>query len=151
MSDPRTMNRMDNEVKVTHARLERWGMWAKTSGVRAWPQVTLLGRIIEQGPVGAAIPTSAAITAIPKDIQEVDAAVSHLCEIDKLVIRTYYLEWAPMEVMARHRRMSVAKFRNCLTRARWRVTGYLRALVDLEENLKTASNRDTRRIPEFAA
>lgn len=130
--DGRVMNHMAPELKLVHARLERWGKWAKTAGVRAWPQVTLLGRIIEQGPVGAAIPTSAVRTALPEDIAEVDAAVARLGAIDKAVIRTYYMEWAPVEVMARHRRMKVSTFHATLRRARWRVGDFLTVLAAIK-------------------
>lgn len=129
--DGRVMNHMAPDLRLTHARLERWGRWAKSAGVRAWPQVTLLGRIIEHGPVGACIPTSAAQSAIPKDIAEVDAAVARLCQIDKAVIRTYYMEWAPIEVMAKHRRMKVSTFHATLRRARWRVNDYLAIIAEL--------------------
>jgi DNA-directed RNA polymerase specialized sigma24 family protein len=122
----RTMNRMTPEMKVVHARLERWGKWAKSSGLRAWPSSTILARLIEQGP-NAAASSSGAVSA-PQDVLEVDAAVAHLGEVDTRVIRTYYLEWASIEVMARKRSMSVNQFEAVLRRARWRIEGYLRCL-----------------------
>src|SRR5579871_6320703 len=138
--DGRGMNHLARELKVTHARLERWGRWAKTAGVRAWPQITLLGRIIEQGPAGACIPSSAVKTAIPDDISEVDAAFARLCEIDRRVIRTYYLDWAPIEVMAKHRRMTVSNFKGVLKRARWRVRDYLESIGGPVDMLQETSN-----------
>ena len=149
--DGRVMNHMAPELKTTHARLERWGCWARTAGVRAWPQVTLLGRIIALGPEGACIPSSAVRTAIPDDISEVDAAVARLREIDKAVIRTYYLDWAPVEVMARHRRMSTARFHVSLRRARWRVHDYLLVLQELRPDLMLKTDRSIRLTTEFAA
>lgn len=119
------MNHMSAEIKLVHARLERWGSWARASGLREWPASTILAKLIEQGPNGAA--ATSGEQGVPEDIMEVDAAVARLGQIDGNIIRTYYLEWAPIEVMAKNRRVSVSQFNVILKRARWRIEGFLAA------------------------
>lgn len=126
-SDLRTMNAMDPETKAVHLRLEAWGAWARDSGIRAWPQTTVLGRVIEEGPHGA-LSTGRPPTDMSDEVAHVDAAVAHLGEVDRRVIRKYYLEWAPPEAMAATLRMRLASFRAVLKRARWRIGGFLAAI-----------------------
>lgn len=120
------MNRMDGETKIVHERLEAWGRWARDSEVRAWPKTTLLGRVIEQGPMGASQQGKPPIN-IPDQVAVVDAAVCRLGAIDRGVIQTYYLRWEPIEVMARRHKMRVRQFQNVLRRARWRILGFIEA------------------------
>ena len=122
--DARRMNRMDAQTKIVHARLERWGKWARDTGLRAWPEVTLLGRIIEEGAHGAQS-TGRAPISMPDDIAIVDAAVCNLVDLDRRVVRKYYLEWAPPECMARQLRISVDVFQHTLKRGRWRVASFI--------------------------
>jgi hypothetical protein len=119
-------NRMDPETKVVHGRLEEWGKWAKDTEIRAWPAVTYLGRWAEQGIDGAAQQGKPPI-AMPDSVAVVDAAVCRLGDIDKAIIKTYYLKWEPIEVMARRHRMRVRQFQNVLRRARWRILGFIEA------------------------
>lgn len=118
--DRRAMNHMTPEMKITHARLEEWGAWAKDHGLRPWPKTTPMGRMIEEGPHGAGQTTRPPI-AMPTRIEEVDSAVAKLGEIDKKVIKQYYEHWQPEEVMAKECRMPLGKFKSALKRARWRV------------------------------
>lgn len=122
--DGRVMNHMSPETKLVHARLERWGRWAKTAGVRAWPPVTLLGRVMDCGPDGA-LARGSGRTEVPDDVAEVDTAVAKLGEVDRRVIRVYYLEWLPPESMAKNLRMKLSQFNAVLSRARFRVSVYL--------------------------
>lgn len=123
----RVINHMDPETKLVHCRLEEWGQWARDIGIRAWPQATLLARIMEEGPHGA-FSSGRPPIHMAESVAHVDAAVCRLGEVDKRVIRKYYIEWAPTDAMARSLRMRVRMFQNVLKRARWRVSGYLSAL-----------------------
>jgi hypothetical protein len=126
--DARRINHMDPETKAVHARLESWGRWAKEKGVSGWPERTLLGRLIDgEELVGAA--QSKPPIAMPDDVAVTDRAVAHLGVIDRRVIETYYLQWEPVEVMARRNSMRVRQFQNVLRRARWRISGFLGAIV----------------------
>jgi hypothetical protein len=127
MSDPRRINHMDSETKLIHARLEHWAKWARggLEGV-CWPRETLLSRMIEQGPNGAS-QTGRPPISMPEDVAVMDAAVAKLGDVDKQVIRAYYLNWATSDVIwqqcpAIH---SLSNFRAVLKRARWRLIGYV--------------------------
>ena len=124
-------NRMDTETRIVHERLEQWGRWAKDSEAKAWPEVTLLGRVMEQGPSGASQQGKPPVR-IPDAIAVVDAAVCRLTGVDRSVIQTYYLRWEPIEVMARRHHMRVRQFQNVLRRARWRILGYIDAAESVE-------------------
>lgn len=121
--DPRAMNRMDPETKIAHARLEEWGRWAKDAEARAWPSVTLLARVMEQG-TSAAGQSGKPPIAMPDHVAAVDAAVCRLGDVDRKAIRLYYLRWEPAEVLARRmeRGMRARQFLNVVSRARWRIS-----------------------------
>lgn len=137
MGDVRT-NRMDPDTKLVHVRLEEWGRWAKDSEIRAWPAITLLGRVIEQGGVAAGQSGKPPVS-MPEGVAIVDAAVSRLGAIDRGVIQTYYLRWEPIESMAKRHHMRIRQFQNVLRRARWRILGYLDA-GDRTEAHRSAQN-----------
>lgn len=124
-------NRMDTDTRIVHERLEQWGRWAKESEAKAWPESTLLGRVIEQGANGASQQGRPPIM-IPEAVAAVDAAVCRLAGVDRAVIQTYYLRWEPVEVMARRHQMRVRQFQHVLRRARWRILGFLDAKEILE-------------------
>lgn len=124
--DKRVMNHMDPETRAVHLRLEAWGAWARDSEIRAWPAVTLLGRLIDQQPTGAA--QQGKPIAMPDEIAAVDAAVCTLGDIDKQAIRLYYIKWAPVESHARKLGMRPRQFQNVLRRARWRLAARLNLL-----------------------
>jgi hypothetical protein len=119
-------NRMDTDTRMVHERLEQWGRWAKDSEARAWPESTMLARVIEQGANGASQQGKPPVQ-IPEAVAIVDSAVSRLGAIDRGVIQTYYLRWEPIEVMANRHKMRVRQFQNVLRRARWRILGYIDA------------------------
>lgn len=125
--NPRAMNHMDPDTKAVHCRLEVWGRWARDAHLRAWPEVTLLGKVIEEGPHGAFC-AGQAVVQMPDAIAQVDAAVARLGEVDRRVVCKYYLEWAAPEVLARLLGMRVREFQSVLRRARWRIGGYLSAM-----------------------
>ena len=115
----RRMNRMDSDTHMVHLRLEAWGRWAHEHS-QAWPAVTLLGRIADQGANGASQTTKPPI-CMPEPIAQIDAAVAKLGAIDQRVIVTYYTRWQPLEVMAKQHHVRVSQFQNILRRARWRL------------------------------
>lgn len=119
-------NRMDTDTRIVHERLEQWGRWARDSEARAWPEATLLGRVIEQGANGAS-QSGRPPVQIPDAVAIVDAAVCRLGAIDRGVVQTYYLRWEPIDVMARRHSMRVRQFQNVLRRARWRILGFIEA------------------------
>ena len=47
--DRRAFNRLAPELRITHIRCEAWGRWSKEK-LSPWPDRTILGRLIEQGP-----------------------------------------------------------------------------------------------------
>lgn len=126
MRDLRLMNAMDDDTKRVHLRLEEWALTVGDDTANAWPKVTLLGRLIEQGPNGAS-QSGRPPVAMSDAVAVVDAAVAKLGDIDRKVIKIYYLHWASIEAMAGLAGMRIPQFRNVLKRARWRLTGYMDA------------------------
>lgn len=116
----RTMNHMDADTKVIHARLEAWGRWARDTGIRAWPERTILDRLSKEGVTGGVKGTKPPIS-MPDDIAAIDGAVARLNETDKKAIQTYYIRWEAIDVSARRCSMRVRQFQNVLRRARWRI------------------------------
>ncbi len=122
--DPRAANAMSAEIRLIHARLERWGKWAHDGNGLGYPHRSVTERAGEGG-ILAGSPRPP--TEMPEDVAQTDAAVGRLGVIDGCVIRAYYLRWAPVDVLYRecpgiH---SVGNFRIVLKRARWRVGAYL--------------------------
>ena len=124
MIDRRAMNHMDAETKLVHIRLEAWGNWNKGAEMKPYPEITLLGRVIEQGISGAAQGARPCIS-MPEQVQVTEMAVLRCPAVDQQVLREYYIKYAPVEIMARHCRMRIKQFQNVLKRARWRVGGYV--------------------------
>lgn len=127
--DRRSMNHMDPDTKLVHARLEEWAKWAKDTGILGYPKQSLTEKAAQYGKLG--IPQESNYRAepmMPDHVAHVDAAVSKLCQIDKGVVKTYYLKWEPVNVMARRHSMRVLQFQRVLRRARWRIMGFLDAV-----------------------
>ena len=122
--DRRATSHMAPELKLVHLRLEAWGRWSRDK-LAPWPERTVLGRLIEEGP--SAGEAGRGVTELPEPIAETDRAVAHLGEIDRKVIRIYYTEWQPAEYLARRCGMERRRFDSVLNRARWRIAGYLAA------------------------
>jgi len=123
--DRRSLSNMAPEIRVLHQRLEAWAKWSRERISTGWPERTILGRLIEEGP--GASHSSGAPTAIPDAIAEMDRAVGHLTGDDRRVIREYYLRWEPREVLARRLRLTPKRMDGILNRARWRLVGFLSA------------------------
>ena len=99
MTDPdrRALSHMSPEVLLVHLRLEVWGRWAKDPNPGDWPERTILAKLIEEGPGASA--STAKVPEIPPGIAETDKAVAHLAHDETLVIKTYYLHWAPTTLL----------------------------------------------------
>lgn len=132
MPDRRAMNKMDPETKVIHVRLEVWARWAKANPeLRAFPESTLLGKVVEFGIAGAA--QGGAPVTMSDAVQITERAVNKLGEIDRKVIISYYMKWQPIESLARMCRMRTREFQNVLRRARFRVRCYVEAMEQAEK------------------
>lgn len=121
--DLRTMNNMDPETKAVHIRLEQWGAETRED-LHAFPPVTMLGRLIEQGPMGAG-QTGKPPVALSDPAARVDACVAKLSGVDQRALRLYYQAWMGVEVLARELRMRERQAQNVLRRARWRLGAHL--------------------------
>lgn len=124
MRDKRALNHMDPDTKAVHLRLEAWGVWAHSHEVQAWPEMSVIGRMMKYGTLEAAHHTRAPIS-MPDEIAAVDAAVARLGDIDKRAIIAYYTHWEAVEATAKRTGMRVRQLYNVLRRARWRLSGML--------------------------
>jgi DNA-directed RNA polymerase specialized sigma24 family protein len=122
--DRRTMNNMDSETKAIHVRLEQWGAETHDGVMHGFPPITMLGRLIEQGPMGAA-QTGMPPVALSDAAACVDACVSKLCYVDQRVLRLYYQHWMTVFELSRKMSMRERQAQNVLRRARWRLGAYL--------------------------
>lgn len=127
----RSMNHMDPDTKLVHARLEEWARWAKDTGIAGYPRQSLTEKAATYGKLG--IPQESLHKpepVMPEHVARVDAAICRLGAIDSKALRLYYLEWQPPEVLARKmdRSMRWRQYLNVVRRARWRVGAYLDAL-----------------------
>lgn len=128
--DRRTMNHMDPETKAAHLRLEEWGRETHDN-LTGYPPQTLLGRLIEQGPMGAGQTGRPPVT-LSESAARADACVAKLCQIDQRVLRYYYQHWVGTDEVARVMKMRERQARNVLRRARWRFMAHLGAMEGAE-------------------
>lgn len=119
MFDNRAMSRMDPDTRFVHTLLEDWGRWSYDSTLRAYPPITLLGRMIKYGPQGASHVRPP--LEMPKHVAAVDGAIAKLNQPDKIVVITYYTRDEPIEVCAIRCRLRLRQFQNVLSRARRRI------------------------------
>lgn len=106
------------------ASLSSWAEWARDSAVRPWPSMTLLARMIKQGPRGASQAGRPPVE-MPADIAAVDRAVAQLSDLMRGVILAHYLTYAPSEVKARALDVSRSHFWRLLARAQRKVWSLL--------------------------
>lgn len=120
------MSHMGTEARQVHVRLMEWGKWTHEH-LHAWPQRTTLARVIEEGP--AAPHASGGPIQMPQRVANVDIAVARCPKIDQRALRRYYgLYDEPFEAVARSLNLGKRQAENVLSRARWRVWGYLLAI-----------------------
>lgn len=115
--DPRAMNRMDAATKLVHARLEEWGTETKAKEENGYPASTLLGRVIDHGPMGAS-QSGMGPTSLSEHVANVDAAVARLWGQGQRCIKRYYKSWEPPEVMAQKEGLKLRQFQEVLRRSR---------------------------------
>ncbi len=106
---------LDPPLARINAALESWATWVK-EGLPAWPPVTILGRVAEQGFTGAS--QRGPMPEMPDEILAVERAVLRLRAIERKVVIKHYVHWQPVEVSARYCGMSPNQFRVLLHRAR---------------------------------
>ena len=111
------MNHMDPDTKIVHIRLEAWGRWSRDAQLRPFPSVSVIGRMMEYGALGAAQEGRPPVS-MPDDIAAVDAAVARLWGIGKAAVVRYYTHSEPISVSARECRMKARQFQHVLNRAR---------------------------------
>lgn len=125
----KSMNHMDPETKVVHARLEEWARWAKDSGIAGYPRQSLTEKAAQYGKLGIPQESNFKHEAVmPDRVAAIDAAICRLGDLDRQVVKTYYLRWEAVSVMAWRLRMRERKFQHILQRARWRIMGYIDAV-----------------------
>lgn len=125
--DRRVMNGMDPATKAIHLRLEAWSRWARSNPeLREYPEESWLGKWAKYGTDGAA--QSGPPVTMPEAVEVVEGAIRRLGAIDRQVLVTYYLQWKPVEVLARKCHMRQPEYLNVLRRARFRVRCYVEAV-----------------------
>lgn len=124
--DPRAFNSMDGETKLIHSRLEEWASWVRQwAGAQGYPAESYYHKwaLLHVSPQPGHEPQ------LPERVAHVDAAVARLGDIDKSVIKRYYLGWRPVKIWSNLSGIANQhKFNVVLKRARWRVDGYLTAI-----------------------
>lgn len=124
----KSMNHMDPETKLVHARLEEWARWAKDSGIAGYPKQSLTEKAAKYGRLGIPQETlNKPEPMMPDRVAVVDAAICRLGVIDRRVVEIYYKSWEAPEVLAKKMHMRERQFQHVLQRARWRIMGYLDA------------------------
>lgn len=129
--DRRSMNHMDPDTKLVHARLEEWAKWAKDMGIAGYPHQSVTEKAAKYGKLGIPQePLHKPEPMMPDHVARVDVAVCRLGDIDRKAIRLYYLSWDVAENLARRmdRSMRWRQYLNVVRRARWRVAAYLDAI-----------------------
>lgn len=126
---PKAMNHMDPDMKAVHVRIEEWSRWAKDTGIAGYPRQSLTEKAAQYGKLGIPQESNHEAEAImPERVAVVDAAIAKLGDIDRKVIRAYYLTWKPVSVLARRLNMRERQFYAVLRRARWRIAGFISAM-----------------------
>ena len=134
----------ESEGIDVNAALERWARWVIGSLSGAWPQKTLLARVIEYGALGAAQYHYGSLCIVGSVIEHdelcacVEAALIRLAKEEREVVVQSYLSWDPPEAIARELGISRGTYDSRLSRARRSVKDYLdgmRAGVALQEKV----------------
>jgi hypothetical protein len=122
--DARAMNHMDPDTKLIHADLEVWGRETRDREENGLPAVTILGRLIDQGPMGAG-QTGRPISDLSPRSALIDMCVARLWKVGQCCIKRYYRSWEPMEIMAKKEGISVSKMKEVLRRSRWLISSWV--------------------------
>jgi hypothetical protein len=121
-----SQRRLVGILAVVDLQLANWGRWAKQYEAGGWPSLTLLGRLMKEGPTGAAHGTRPPI-AMPEDIARVDTGVARLAPILRRVVYVQYVEAAhlPRELKARKCGMRESRYSKKLESARYAMAALL--------------------------
>lgn len=102
--------RLENALKPVEERLQEWGRWTRHCGIHyGWPHRTALGRVIDEGPRGAAQPP--APTVLPTPVMEVDAAVAKLKGIRQQVLWIAYAVLPNSSSDSQRGRLNMSRYR----------------------------------------
>ena len=105
--------------------LTKWAAETAANPVGAWPQVSIIGKLIEYGANGAGAATLAMAPTISDESAQIDAIVAKAPARLRKVIEVYYKTWDTQEVQAKRYGTSLSSFRNDLRAAQWYVYGRL--------------------------
>ncbi len=119
----RSMNNMSEDTKAVHLRLTEWAAAVKRlSATLGYPRESIYTK---QNLIRA----DRHEEQISDRVANVDAAVTHLVDLDRLVINRYYLHWRPDNLWKGLEGVrSEDHFKVVLKCARCRVDGYLAAI-----------------------
>jgi predicted DNA-binding protein (UPF0251 family) len=106
---------MDADVAYADSALDAWASWVR-DWLEAWPSISIIGKLIEQGANGAS-QCGRAIETMPEHILETDRVICRLDPFEKRVIFVYYLTYADSEVKAAQCGCSRTTFWRRVTRA----------------------------------
>lgn len=124
MHDRRGLNNMAPEIRLVHLQLDAWASWARDDvAMMGLPAETYLSRWAEYGIQGAQ--QRGKPPMMPDAVAVVDSAIAKLPQELAHVVRTFYLRWEPINVMASRCRMTRSRFEGHLSRARWYIAGAL--------------------------
>lgn len=99
MTDARGLNAMNEQTRIGHAYLTRWAQAVKKDNPQPWPSITLLGRVIEEGPHGA--PSGMRpVGTLSEDMAAVDALVAQMRGDVRVAVLAYYGKWDTVENVA---------------------------------------------------
>lgn len=114
--------RMEEHLKPTDDLLVEWGKWMRSEGMKAWPDRTMLAKVIEEGLHGAS--QSGAWTApVPLKVAKCEWCVLRLRWILRRVLEIHYILMPahPKEVQRRAARMGEQTWNKNLNLAREKV------------------------------
>ena len=117
-----TQRRMDAHLKPTDDLLVAWGKWMRSEGIKAWPDRTVLAKVIEEGLHGAS--QAGAWTApVPINVAKCEWCALRLRWILRRVLEIHYIQMPgqPKEVQRRAARMGEGAWNRNLTTAREKV------------------------------
>lgn len=129
------------DLAYVDALLEQWAQWGKSGlSALAWPAMTLLARVIEQGFSGAAQPGP--LPEMSELVEAVERAILRLDARHRQVVVKHYVYWQPIEVSADYCGVSAGQFTQMLHRARRRIADYIegRFYSNNSQSIKAAWN-----------
>lgn len=93
--------------------LLRWGDWSRSHSDLDYSSISIIGRMVEQGP-GAGHADSNAEIAMPEDIAHCEKMVCRMSDIVKKAVKTKYVFRVTQEEAAKRLKCGRAEFRRRL-------------------------------------